>query len=192
MNFCTQCGAKVALQIPGGDERPRFVCIGCATIHYENPRMVVGSIPVKENKILLCKRAIEPRRDKWTLPAGWLENGETVTYCAQRETEEEACARVEDLQPYILVNLPFINQVYLFFRARLLHHDFQAGTESLEVKLFNPAEIPWDELAFSAVHETLKFFCEDLKTAEFPFRIIDINPHDNGAISCEKKRNNKS
>ncbi len=153
--------------------------------------MVVGTIPVMENKILLCKRAIEPRRGKWTLPAGWLENGETVTTCARRETKEETCAQVEELRPYILVDLPFINQVYLFFRARLLHHDFQAGTESLEVKLFNPADIPWDELAFSAVHETLKFFCEDLKKAEFPFRIIDINPHEKGSIFCAEKRISK-
>jgi ADP-ribose pyrophosphatase YjhB (NUDIX family) len=137
--------------------------------------MVIGTIPVMGNKILLCRRAIEPRRDKWTLPAGWLENGETVSACAIRESEEEAWAKIDDLQPYVLVSLPFINQVYLIFRSRLLNHDFHAGTESLEVKLFTPDKIPWDELAFSAVHEALKLFHEDLKKAEFPFRIVDIN-----------------
>jgi ADP-ribose pyrophosphatase YjhB (NUDIX family) len=143
--------------------------------------MVVGTIPLMGNAILLCKRAIEPRRDKWTLPAGWLENGETVTACALRETEEEAGAEVDDLQPYLLANLPFINQVYFFLRARLLNNAFHAGTENLEVKLFTPDEIPWDNLAFSAVHETLRFFCEDLKNAEFPFRILDIKPQQKGA-----------
>ncbi len=138
--------------------------------------MVVGTIPVMDNSILLCRRAIEPRRDKWTLPAGWLENGETVSACAVRETEEEAWAYVDDLQPYVLANLPFINQVYFFLRARLLNTDFHAGAESLEVKLFTPEEIPWDQLAFSAVHETLRHFCEDVKKAEFPFRMLDIEP----------------
>ncbi len=181
MNFCSQCGAKVSLQVPAGDDRLRFVCDGCHAIHYQNPKMVVGTIPVMGNAILLCKRAIEPRRDKWTLPAGWLENGETVTACALRETQEEAWAEVDDLQPYVLANLPFINQVYFFLRARLLNNAFHAGTESLEVKLFTPDEIPWDELAFSAVHETLRFFCEDLKKGEFPFRILDINPQQKGS-----------
>jgi ADP-ribose pyrophosphatase YjhB (NUDIX family) len=138
--------------------------------------MVVGTIPVRDNSILLCKRAIEPRRGKWTLPAGWLENGETVSACALRETEEEAWAYVDDLQPYVLANLPFINQVYFFLRARLLNTDFHAGAESLEVKLFTPEEIPWDQLAFSSVQETLKCFCADRQKAEFPFRIIDIEP----------------
>ncbi len=176
MNFCTQCGAKVTLQVPAGDDRPRFVCDGCHIIHYENPKMVVGTIPVTDNAILLCRRAIEPRRGKWTLPAGWLENGESVSACALRETQEEACAEVDDLQPYVLANLPFINQVYFFLRARLLNTDFHAGTESLEVQLFTPEAIPWDELAFSAVHDTLRFFCDDLKKSEFPFRILDIKP----------------
>ena len=174
MNFCTQCGSKVTLQVPAMDDRQRFVCDDCHTIHYENPKMVVGTIPVLGNAILLCRRAIQPRRGKWTLPAGWLENGETVTACARRETQEEAWAEVDDLQPYVLANLPFINQVYFFLRARLLNTDFHAGTESLEVKLFTP-----DELAFSAVHETLRLFSDDVKKAEFPFRILDIEPQQN-------------
>lgn len=188
MNFCTECGARVTLQVPEGDDRPRFVCDGCAAIHYENPRMVVGAIPVMGNKILLCRRAIEPCRDKWTLPAGWLENGETVSACAVRETAEEAWARIDDLQPYVLVNLPFINQVYFILRARLLNHDYHAGTESLEVRLFAPDEIPWDEVAFSAVQETLRFFCEDMKKADFPFRILDIGLQKQGGAREGKEQ----
>jgi len=176
VNFCAQCGAKVTLQVPAGDYRLRFVCDGCHTIHYENPKMVVGTIPVMGNTILLCKRAIEPRRGQWTLPAGWLENGETVSACALRETQEEAWADVDDLQPYVLANLPFINQVYFFLRARLLTTDFHAGTESLEVKLFTPEAIPWDDLAFSSVYETLRLFCDDVTKGAFPFRILDIKP----------------
>ena len=174
MNFCTQCSAKVALRIPEGDGRPRFVCDSCGAIHYENPRMVVGTLPVRDDTILLCRRAIEPRRNMWTLPAGWLENGETLSDCATRETLEEAWAQVEDLQPYVLVNLPFINQLYFIYRARLINDDFHSGSESLEVKLFSPAEIPWDELAFSAISETLKWYCNDLEKAAFPFRVVDI------------------
>ncbi len=138
--------------------------------------MVVGTLPVMGGKILLCRRAIEPRCNMWTLPAGWLENGETLADCATRETFEEAWATVEDLQPYVLLNLPFINQLYFIYRARLINHDFHAGSESLEVKLFSPAEIPWDKLAFSAIHETLRRYCKDLQRGEFPFRVVDISP----------------
>ena len=176
LNFCAQCGAKVTLRIPEGDGLPRFICDSCNTIHYENPKIVVGTLPVMDDKILLCRRAIEPRRNMWTLPAGWLENGETLSVCAMRETFEEAWAKVEDLQPYVLINLPFINQLYFIYRARLINHDFHAGSESFEVKLFSPAEIPWDDLAFSAIHETLKCYCTDLQKAAFPFRVFDISP----------------
>ena len=176
MNFCAQCGSQVTLQVVAGDDRPRYVCEKCHTIHYENPKMVVGTIPVMGNMILLCRRAIEPYRGKWTLPAGWLENGETVAECALRETQEEAWAEIDDLHPYVLANLPFINLVYFFFRARLGSNAVHAGAESLEVKLFTADEIPWDDLAFSAVHETLRFFCDDVKKAAFPFRVLDITP----------------
>lgn len=175
MNFCSQCGNSVMLHVPPGDDRPRFICDVCATIHYQNPKMVVGAVPVMDGKILLCKRAIEPRRDTWTIPAGWLENGETVAAGAGREAEEEAGAKIEDLQPYVLVDLPFIHQVYLIFRARLLNGDFHAGAESLEVKLFALEEIPWDNLAFTAVYETLRFFGNDLKKGNFPFRILELS-----------------
>jgi ADP-ribose pyrophosphatase YjhB (NUDIX family) len=136
--------------------------------------MVVGSIPESNGKILLCRRAIEPRLGKWTLPAGYLENGETVSKCARRESFEEALARLENLRPYALLNLPFINQVYFMFRAHLANHDYGAGSESLEVTLYRPDDIPWTELAFPVIHEVLKLYCGDLMTGEFPFRMVDI------------------
>lgn len=174
MNYCSSCGERLVLRVPPGDDRPRFVCNGCETIHYSNPKMVVGSIPEANGKILLCRRAIEPRLGKWTLPAGYLENGETVSDCAKRESFEEALARVENLRPYALLNLPFINQVYFIFRAHLANHDYGAGSESLEVKLYRPEDIPWLELAFPVIHEVLKLYCEDLVTGEFPFHMVDI------------------
>jgi ADP-ribose pyrophosphatase YjhB (NUDIX family) len=136
--------------------------------------MVVGSIPESNGKILLCRRAIEPRLGKWTLPAGYLENGETVSECAKRESFEEALARVENLKPYALLNLTFINQVYFIFRAHLANHDYGAGSESLEVKLYRPDDIPWSELAFPVIHEVLTLYCGDLLTGEFPFRMVDM------------------
>ena len=174
MNYCSNCGERLVFRIPRGDDRPRFVCTACKTIHYSNPKMVVGCIPESDGKILLCRRAIEPRFGKWTLPAGYMENGETVSGCAKREAFEEALARVEDLKPYALLNLPFIDQVYFIFRAQLANHDFQAGSESLEVELYRTDDIPWSELAFPVISEVLKLYCGDLVTGEFPFRMVDI------------------
>ena len=174
MNYCSDCGEKLELRIPPGDDRPRFVCTGCETVHYSNPKMVVGCIPESNGKILLCRRAIEPRFGKWTLPAGYMENGETVAYCAKREAFEEALAKVEDLRPYALLNIPSINQVYFIFRTQLANHDYQAGNESLEVGLHRTDDIPWSELAFPVIHEVLKLYCGDLVTGEFPFRMVDI------------------
>jgi ADP-ribose pyrophosphatase YjhB (NUDIX family) len=177
MNYCPECAGKVTLKITEGDERPRFVCGLCQTIFYTNPKMVIGAIPEWDGSILLCRRAIEPARGKWTLPAGYLENGETISECAIRETAEEACAVIADLRPYVLVNLPHINQVYFIFRSQLVENKFQPGIESLEVKLFFPAEIPWTELAFGSIKEVLKLYCEDLRINKFPFQIIDICSH---------------
>lgn len=176
MNFCSHCGEKVSLKIPKDDDKPRFVCDICNAIHYENPKMVVGAIVEVDNKILICRRAIEPSRGKWTLPAGYLENGETISECAIRETKEEAGAKISGLLPYALINLAFINQVYFIFRAGLVGSRYQAGRESLEVELVRPDELPWTELAFRSIHEVLAVYCRDVKNAEFPFRIIDINP----------------
>lgn len=135
-------------------------------IHYQNPKMVIGSIPVweqdGETRILLCKRAIEPRYGYWTLPAGFMENNETTSEAAMRETEEEAGARVELHELFSLLNVPHVHQVHMFYRATLLDLDYQAGTESLEVKLFSESEIPWDDIAFPTVAHTLRFFFADL------------------------------
>lgn len=176
MNYCSNCGATVTLGIPPGDDRPRHICEACQTIHYQNPKMVVGCIPELEDKILLCRRAIEPRYGKWTFPAGYLENGETVSEGAKRETFEEARAGVEDLSLYALLNLAFINQVYLIFRGRLSDWDHMPGRESLEVRLYQLEEIPWEELAFPVIREALRLYCEDRKAGEFGFHMGDIVP----------------
>lgn len=170
MKFCSQCGQPVTQRIPDGDNRPRFVCDNCDTIHYQNPNIVAGCLPVYGDKILLCKRAIEPRYGLWTLPAGYMENNETVEQAALRESQEEANANVELQQLYTVFSLPHANQVYMMFRARLLDENFSAGIESLEVELFDESEIPWDQLAFSTIDYTLKYFFEDRKRGEFSLR----------------------
>jgi ADP-ribose pyrophosphatase YjhB (NUDIX family) len=170
MKYCSYCGAEVEVKVPDGDNRPRHVCINCSTIHYQNPKIVVGCIPVWQTKILLCRRAIEPRYGLWTIPAGFMENGETSQQGAARETLEEACARVEVEGLYTLFNLPHINQVYLLFRSRLLDLDFAAGEESLEVGLFEEQEIPWERLAFPVIKESLRLFYADRETGQYPLR----------------------
>ena len=145
-------------------------------IHYCNPRMVVGALARHGRKILLCRRAIEPRYGKWTLPAGYLENGETIAECATRETLEEAQANLVDLQPYALLNLPFINQIYFIFLCRLRDLGFKSGEESLEVRLFEIDQIPWSDLAFTAIHDVLHQFVEDEPVDSFPFRVLDVAP----------------
>lgn len=173
--FCMQCGsAKVELRIPHGDDRERHVCADCGYIHYLNPKVVVGTIPVWEDQILLCKRAIEPRYGLWTLPAGFMEEGETLEEGASRETLEEANARVTIEQMYSTISLPQISQVYVLFRAKLLDLDFSSGSESLDVKLFSEDEIPWDELAFRTVHDTLRHFFSDRSLGAFVARNGEI------------------
>lgn len=166
MKFCSECAHPVSLMVPPEDNRPRYVCAQCGTIHYQNPKMVIGSIPVWDHdgdiRVLLCKRAIEPRYGYWTLPAGFMENNETTSEAAIRETEEEAGARVRLHELFSLLNVPHVHQVHMFYRATLLDLDYAAGTESLEVRLFGEAEIPWDDIAFPTVAYTLKFFFEDL------------------------------
>jgi ADP-ribose pyrophosphatase YjhB (NUDIX family) len=136
--------------------------------------MVVGCIPEIDDKILLCRRAIEPRYGMWTLPAGYLENGETVAEGAARETFEEACARVEKLTPYALYNICYVNQIYFMFRARLVDNSFRPGMESLEAKLFSENEIPWEEIAFRVLQETLLQYFKDRPSGQFPFYMGEI------------------
>ncbi|GGX91852.1 ADP-ribose pyrophosphatase [Litchfieldella qijiaojingensis] len=177
MNFCSHCGHSVHFAIPDGDDRPRYICEACGTIHYQNPRIVAGTLPVKGTKILLCKRAIAPRKGYWTLPAGFMENAETTLEAAARETLEEACAEVSLHGLYTLINLPHINQVYMIFLADLWG-SFDAGPESLEVALFEEHEIPWDELAFPTIERTLHHFYADREQGAFPLHISDITPED--------------
>lgn len=169
MKFCSNCAAPIEIKIPADDTRARHVCTQCGTIHYQNPKMVVGTIPVwdldGDLKILLCKRAIEPRRGYWTLPAGFMENKETSSDAAQRETIEEAGAHIEVHELFSLLNVPHVDQVHLFYRATLLDMNFSAGSESLDVRLFAEHEIPWDEIAFPTVGSTLRFFFEDLRAS---------------------------
>ncbi|WP_263145387.1 NUDIX hydrolase [Pseudomonas sp. RIT-PI-AD] len=176
MKFCSQCGGPVSQRIPAGDNRLRYICDACSLIHYQNPRIVAGCLPVWNGQVLLCRRAIEPRRGYWTLPAGFMENGETMAQAAARETLEEACARVEALELYTLFDLPHIDQVYLFFRAELADGAFACGEESLEVRLFAEEEIPWSELAFPTVGRTLECFFADRRTQRYPVRNEPLAP----------------
>jgi len=174
MNYCSDCGDTVKLGTPPGDDRPRYICESCGTIHYENPKVVVGCIPEMDGKILLCRRSIEPRSGKWTLPAGYLENGETVAQGARREALEEAGARIEILAPYALYNICYVNQVYLMFRAQLIDAGIKAGNESSEVRLFLEKDIPWDEIAFTVIEKTLQQYFNDRPAGLFPFHIGNI------------------
>ena len=176
MKFCSACGAAVALRIPDDDSRPRHVCTACGTVHYQNPNMVIGSLPEWEDKILLCRRAIEPRYGLWTLPGGFMENGESTTQAAIRETLEEANARIEIGELYSMYSLSYINQVHLLFRARLLDLDFSPGIESLEVRLFGEAEIPWDEIAFRPIRFSLEHFFAERKQGQFNLHVGELPP----------------
>lgn len=174
MRYCSQCGTAVQLQVPPGDNRPRHVCLACGAVHYQNPKMVVGCLPEWQDRLLLCRRAIEPRYGLWTLPAGFMELGETLQEGAARETLEEAGAQVEMGELYTLFNLPHINQVYLLFRSRLLELDFAPGTESLEVALFREQEVPWMDIAFPVIRETLWLYFRDRARGDFGLHTGDI------------------
>lgn len=174
MKFCTQCGNSVTLQIPDGDDRERHVCVQCDIIHYSNPKVIVGCVPHFEGKVLLCKRAIEPRKGYWTLPAGFMENGETTPQGAARETWEEAEAKVSNLELYRVFDVPYISQVYMFYRCDLDNGEYGVGPESLETNLYLENEIPWNEIAFPVVRETLKEFFADYPSKSFPVRVSSI------------------
>jgi ADP-ribose pyrophosphatase YjhB (NUDIX family) len=161
VKFCSHCGQPVTLRTPEGDHLPRHVCSGCGTIHYQNPKLVVGCVPEHEGRILLCRRAIEPRHGYWTIPAGFMENGETTQEAARRESLEEALADVEIGSLLAVVHVLHADQVHVMFRARLPEARFGAGAESLEVKLCDEAGIPWEDIAFRSVEFALRRYFED-------------------------------
>lgn len=176
INYCSVCGAPARQRIPEGDALLRAVCDACGTIHYQNPKLVVGSLPVWNGKVLLCRRAIEPRMGLWTLPAGFMEKNETLPEAAIRETREEACAVIELGDLLTLISVPHISQVHAIFQARLLNPDFAAGTETLEVALFAEEEIPWDEIAFRTIALSLRHFFADRKRGTFEVHTAELPP----------------
>ena len=171
---CKACGGPVRYQVPPDDNRDRATCTACGLVHYENPLNVVGTVPVWDDQVLLCRRNIEPRYGLWTLPAGFLELGETIAEGAVRETAEEAGARIELEGLYTVLNVVRVGQVHLFYRARLLDTEFAPGPESIEARLFSESTIPWDRLAFRTVRETLLRFFEDHKRGEFTLHCADV------------------
>ncbi len=161
MKYCSTCGIEVSLKIPEGEDRLRHVCEACGTIHYQNPKIITGVVAEWNRQVLLCKRAIEPRYGFWTLPAGFMENGETTEQAAAREAYEEATATLANMRLFALENVPHISQVHVIYQADLVAGQCAAGIESLEVKLFDEQDIPWDELAFRTVRKTLECFFQD-------------------------------
>ncbi len=174
MNFCSQCGARVTLRIPAGDNLPRHVCEVCDTVHYQNPKIVAGCILEWQGRVLLCRRAIEPRYGLWTLPAGFMENGESAVAAAVREAREEAHAVAENPTLYGLYSLLHVSQVYLMFRGQLKDGETRPGEESLEVRLFAEEDIPWAQIAFTVVHETLRQYFAERATGQFRLHVGDI------------------
>ncbi len=174
MKFCIKCGASTEIRIPEGDNRERLVCVKCEYIFYQNPRIIAGYLPFYENKILLCKRAIEPRAGYWTLPAGFLENNETVQDGALRESLEEANAQIEGGELYGMFSLPHISQVYIFYLGKLKDLNFSPGQESLDVRLFSEADIPWNEIAFPVVDKLIRYYFEDKEKGKFNVHTEDL------------------
>jgi ADP-ribose pyrophosphatase YjhB (NUDIX family) len=174
MKFCSNCGAPLARRVPPGDSLPRWVCDACGEIHYQNPKLVVGAVAEHEGRILLCRRAIEPRYGYWTLPAGFMENDETPGQAALRETLEEAGARIELGPPFSMIAVPRVNQVHLFYRARLADLEFKPGEESLEVALVEEGGVPWKDIAFRTVGITLRRWFADRAAGAFGFHAEDL------------------
>jgi ADP-ribose pyrophosphatase YjhB (NUDIX family) len=174
IQHCRVCGSPTAYRIPADDNRERAVCSNCGEIHYENPINVVGTVPVWGDQVLLCRRAIEPRHGLWTLPAGFLELGESTADGARRETDEEAGARIELQDLFTVFNVVRVGQVHLFYLARMLDTHLAPGAETLEARLFREHEIPWDEIAFRTVRRTLEHFFEDRQRGSFGVHVGDI------------------
>jgi ADP-ribose pyrophosphatase YjhB (NUDIX family) len=174
IKHCRACGNPVRYAVPPDDNRERATCTACGTIHYENPINVVGTVPVWGEQVLLCRRNIEPRHGFWTLPAGFMELGETSAEGALRETVEEAGARIELKGLFTVLNVVRVAQVHLYYRAELLDTDFAPGPETIEAQLFRESEIPWDELAFRTVRRTLECYFADRRRGQFEVHCADI------------------
>ena len=180
---CRDCGTAVILRLPDdGDTKERAVCPACKTVHYENPLNVVGTVPIWQEdgdggdvQVLLCKRNIEPRKGKWTLPAGFMEMNETTAEGAARETDEEAGAQFEMQGLFTIMNVAKVGQVHLFYRAKLLSTVFKPGHETMDARLFSEANIPWEELAFRTVKETLERYFSDYRSRNFGIHAVDIS-----------------
>ena len=179
MKYCPNCGQTVEHRVPEGDHLPRHVCVACGTVHYQNPKIVAGCVPEFEGRILLCRRAIEPRHGYWTIPAGFMETGESRENAARRESIEEAEAHVEVGALLAVVSVIHANQVHVMFRARLPEPRFGAGAESLEVRLCEEHEVPWEEIAFRSVDFALKRYFDDRRQGQerHHFTTIDWRPH---------------
>lgn len=175
MNFCSQCGARLAFRVPPGDNLPRYVCDACGVVHYLNPKLVVGSVPEFEGRILLCRRAIEPRRGFWTIPAGFMENGETLQQGAAREAREEALVEVQIGSLLSVVHVLQAHQVHVFFRATLPEPQYGAGHETLEAELVRPEDIPWPELAFPSTEFSLRRYLEDRAAGRERHHFISVD-----------------
>lgn len=175
MNYCSECGQAVELRVPDGDHLPRHVCSQCGTVHYRNPKIIVGCVPEWEDgRILMCRRNIEPRKGLWTFPAGFLEMGEPSGVGAAREAREESLAEVEIRDLFAVINVPYVSQVYLLHRARLKSLDFGPTPESSEVRLMTEAEIPWEQIAFPTVYKGLEYFFADRRAGVQGFHELDL------------------
>lgn len=166
--FCSQCGHTLSREIPPDDNRVRDLCTRCGAVHYQNPRNVVGVVPIWGKQVLLCRRAIEPRRGKWTLPAGFMELGETSQQGAERENEEESGVRIRVQSLFTVIDVPSVNQVHLYYLAEVLSPHMAPGPETLEAAFFDFEAIPWHELAFRTVSTTLEHYLSDQRTGRFP------------------------
>jgi ADP-ribose pyrophosphatase YjhB (NUDIX family) len=175
MNFCSTCGHRVVVKIPEGDHLPRHVCEACGTIHYQNPRIIAGCVIETEGKILLCKRAIEPRLGYWTIPAGFMENGESVQNAAAREAVEEALARVEIRSLLAIVSVLHAHQVHIMFRSGLVDPQYGVGPESLETQLYEEKDIPWPDIAFRSVEFALRRYLDDRREGVERLHFQDID-----------------
>lgn len=176
IRYCPYCGTQSQWRTPDGDTLPRHCCDACGHIQYMNPKPVMGTLPFWEDKVLLCRRAIEPRHGFWTLPAGFMENLETTAQAAQRETDEEAGLQIELLDLYTLISVPHVSQIHGFYLARMRSTDMNPGPETLEARLFSEADIPWEHIAFRTVSLTLRHYFADRASNHYPFRSLAVGP----------------